>query len=95
MIDVQLDTEIDILIKNGDIAIGEAINQDILLLLSYNKGNLKQYPTIGVGIYNMLGDNDINSWKRNIREECNKIGLLLEKLVISNNGLIELKAKYK
>lgn len=95
MNDIQLNTEIDLLIANGDFSVGETTNQDVFLLLSCDKGSIKQYPTIGVGISNMLGDNDINVWKRSIREECNKVGLLIDYLNISNNGQIELKAKYK
>ncbi|HEY9122844.1 MAG TPA: hypothetical protein VIO15_00790 [Bacteroidales bacterium] len=95
MNDIQLNTEIDLLITNGDFAVGETTNQDIFLLLSCDKGSIRQHPTIGVGISNMLGDNDINAWKRSIREECNKMGLLIEKLNISNNGQIELQANYK
>jgi hypothetical protein len=40
----------DLLIKNGDLVIGESDDQHIGLLMRMNKGDLKQYPLVGVGI---------------------------------------------
>lgn len=85
----------DIKIENGHIAIGETLPQNEFLLLVMNKGELKEDPLVGVGISDMLNDNDILGWKRKIRDGLKADGLTVEQISISSDGRIKkLEAKY-
>ena len=85
----------DIKIENGHIAIGETLPQNEYLLLVMNKGELKEDPLVGVGISDMLNDNDIIGWKRKIRDGLKADGLKVEQISISSDGRIKkLEAKY-
>lgn len=85
----------DIKIENGHIAIGETLPQNEFLLLVMNKGELKEDPLVGVGISDMLNDNDIIGWKRKIRDGLKADGMKVEQISISSDGRIKkLEAKY-
>lgn len=85
----------DIKIENGHIAIGETLPQNEFLLLVMNKGELKEEPLVGVGISDMINDNDILGWKRKIRDGLKADGLTVEQISISSDGRIKkLEAKY-
>lgn len=85
----------DLKIENGHIAIGETLPQNEFLLLVMNKGELKEDPLVGVGISDMLNDNDIIGWKRKIRDGLKADGLTVEQISISSDGRIKkLEAKY-
>lgn len=85
----------DLKIENGHIAIGETLPQNEYLLLVLNKGELKEDPLVGVGISDMLNDNDIIGWKRKIRDGLKADGMKVEQISISSDGRIKkLEAKY-
>lgn len=85
----------DLKIENGHIAIGETLPQNEFLLLVMNKGELKEDPMVGVGISDMLNDNDILGWKRKIRDGLKADGMKVEQISISSDGRIKkLEAKY-
>lgn len=85
----------DIKIENGHIAIGETLPQNEFLLLVMNKGELKEDPLVGVGISDMINDNDILGWKRKIRDGLKVDGMKVEQISISSDGRIKkLEAKY-
>ena len=93
---IQLDDETcDLKIRNGSMSLGETLPQNQYLLLTMNKGELKEEPTIGVGISDMLNDNDILGWKRKIRDGLKADGMNVESIAIAKDGHIEqLTAKY-
>ena len=85
----------DLKIENGHIAIGETLPQNEYLLLVMNKGELKEDPLVGVGISDMLNDNDTIGWKRKIRDGLKADGMKVEQISISSDGRIKkLEAKY-
>lgn len=49
------------------IMIGATINQNTGLILIFRKGEIKQEPVMGVGIEDILLDNDYLDWRRKIR----------------------------
>lgn len=85
----------DLKIENGHMKLGETLPQNEFLLLVMNKGELKEDPLVGVGISDMLNDNDIIGWKRKIRDGLKADGLTVEQISISSDGRIKkLEAKY-
>lgn len=93
---IQLDNETnDLKIENGHIAIGETLPQNEYMILMLQKGELKEEPLLGVGISDMLNDNDILSWKRKIRDGLKADGMTVEQISIAKDGHIEkLSVKY-
>jgi hypothetical protein len=52
-------------IVNGDFAIGESDAQHIQDILEFNPGDLKEYPTVGVGVHRQLkGNPGQEFWKK-------------------------------
>lgn len=50
----------------GTLSVGDTTYQCEALILQSHKGEWKEYPTLGVGIADMLCDNDIDVWRREI-----------------------------
>lgn len=80
------------LIMSG-LAIGDTLYQNQYLILAAQKGEFKENPTLGVGITDMANDDDLNEWKKTIREEFAKDGLKVKTLSITTSGM-EVKADY-
>lgn len=93
---IQLDDDSnDLKIENGHLVVGETLPQNEFLLLVCNKGELKEHPLVGVGISDMVNDNDIIGWKRKIRDGLKADGMNVEHISISKDGRIEkLDVKY-
>lgn len=92
-IGIQLDSDGDLFISNGSLQIGDTLYQNQYILLSAQKGDLKHVPTLGVGLSDMLHDDDILGWKRAIREDFAKDGIKVSKLEITTSS-ITLEADY-
>lgn len=82
----------DGLITSG-LVVGDTLYQNQYLILAAQKGEFKENPTLGVGINDMSNDDDLNEWKKSIREEFSKDGLKVDKLSITTSGM-EVKANY-
>lgn len=93
---IQLDDDTqDLKIENGHLCVGDTLAQNEYLLLVCNKGEVKETPTLGVGISDMLNDNDILGWKRKIRDGLKADGMKVEQITIASDGRIDkLVAKY-
>lgn len=84
----------DLMIENGHLAIGNTLYQNQYIILKAQKGELKELPLWGVGIEDMTNDNDIPGWKKLVREELARDGMVVSHLEIKDSELI-LKANYK
>lgn len=51
-----LSDDFDLLAKDGDLVTGDCLVQQQAILLTVGEGEIKQYPTTGVGIGNYLND---------------------------------------
>lgn len=85
----------DLVIKNGDFAIGDATSTNQKQLLSINKGEYKEFPVTGVGLMNFLDDENPDELIREIRREMVKDGMTVDELVINKDGSIGISAYYK
>lgn len=89
------DNTADLKIQGGHISLGETLPQNEFLILMLNKGEIKTDPLVGVGVSDMLNDNDILGWKRKIRDGLKADGMIVEQISIAQDGHIEnLVAKY-
>ena len=89
---IMVQTDSSGLITSG-LSVGSTLYQNQYIILKAQKGELKEYPLLGVGIDDMVDDEDMTSWQKRIREELAKDGMKVSSLVIDNTGL-DLKADY-
>jgi hypothetical protein len=74
--------------------VGEITKQNIALILYMQPGELKEYPTVGVGINNMLLDHDSLLYKHKIRQQLDVEGIRVNRLEINGRN-IGIDADYK
>ncbi len=78
---------------DGRIAMGDITEQNQRLLLSINKGEIKEAPLKGVGVNNFLEEGDPQRLIAEIRGEFRREGLTIESLRIKDSN-IEISAHY-
>lgn len=62
------------LISQG-LEVGTTTFQNQALILQARKGEFKEYPTLGVGISDILGDDETTGWKREIALQLEADGM--------------------
>lgn len=83
-------------VNGTGLSIGDTLYQNQYIIMAAQKGELKEYPMLGVGIADITNDNDLLEWKRSIREEFAKDGLKVSKLDIDKTtGEMTLIADYQ
>lgn len=92
--------EIDVQLKFNDegkilsgLNLGDTLRQNQALILVLHQGELKERPEVGVGIEDMLLDNDILYWRSRIREQLELDNQNVDKVRITTGG-IEINASY-
>lgn len=80
------------LIQRG-LTLGDTLNQNQAIILAMHQGELKERPMLGVGISDMLLDNDPIYWRTRIKEHLEMDGEKVESVKITRTG-IQIKAKY-
>lgn len=91
-IDVQLKFNDEGKILSG-LILGDTLRQNQALILVLHQGELKERPEVGVGIEDMLLDNDILYWRSRIREQLELDNQNVDKVRITTGG-IEIDASY-
>lgn len=94
MTDILLDDGFDLKIENGDLVIGDSTEQHQQLLLLANKGELREFPTRGVGIRGWLLDDQAGNLNGAIKREFEADGMTVES-VNTRNGQINIEAAYE
>jgi len=80
MTDILTDVVGDIEILNGDFVCGYSNFQHQEHLLLAQKGDLKEYPGVGVGIENYINGTDIDDFLSEVKSEFIKDGMTVNKL---------------
>ena len=92
---ILLDETGEIMVVNGSMIVDDVTLQNQLFLLVAHKGEFKEYPTLGIGISDMVGDEDELEWKKRIREEFKKDDLKVSTIDLNlQTGKIEINAQY-
>lgn len=82
------------LIAQG-LEIGVTTFQNQALILQASKGEFKEYPTLGVGISDILGDNEATGWKREIALQLEADGMKVKTVDLDlKNNKLTIDAKY-
>lgn len=74
-------------IVNG-LMIGNSLYQNQALILNCHKGEIKEHPAMGVGISDMIADDDITGWKREITLQMEADLMQVNKIEVSSRKLI-------
>ena len=85
---------VDLELAGGTMAVGEVLEQNQYLLLITQQGEWKEFPLVGVGIGDIVNDNDLPKWKRAISEALEQDGQTIEKLELTTEKL-NIKASYR
>lgn len=70
------------------LVLGDTLRQNQALILVLNKGELKERPTVGCGIADMLLDHDPLFWRSMIREQLEMDGQKVNRIGITTQGII-------
>ena len=81
---------VDIELDGGTMATGETQFQEEWLVLATQRGEWKEHPLVGVGVADMVGDEDLGYWKREITENLARVGIKI-KGVSLRDGQLEIK----
>ncbi len=77
MIDIRVDIEggFDLLIANGDFVSNESTRQHQTLLLLCEKGELREFPTRGIGIQGWIADEVTGDFNSTVKREYEADGM--------------------
>lgn len=70
------------------LVLGDTLRQNQALILVLNKGELKERPSVGCGIADMLLDHDPLFWRSMIREQLEMDGQKVSKINITTQGIM-------
>lgn len=75
------------------LVLADTLPQNQALILQLHKGELKDDISVGVGISDMLLDNDVLGWRSEIREQMEMDGQTVTSVEITREG-IKIDSKY-
>lgn len=101
MIGIQLtDYDLDVKVQRdgygritSGLILGDILQQNQAVILSIHKGELKENPSVGVGLADMLLEHDTNAIRREIRQQLEMDGQKVKSVTMTNNA-ITIDAKY-
>lgn len=90
---VQVVRDADGRITRG-LVIGDITQQNVAALLNIHPGEVKDTPTVGVGISDIALDNDMLFWRGKIRQALENEGLRIKQFTFNNPNAIYIDAGY-
>lgn len=78
--DVLLDTDFDLRIVDGDLVVGEASRQHQQLLLLIEKGELREFPTRGIGLMGWTLDDNPGDLNGEIKRQYEADGMTVRQV---------------
>lgn len=95
MTDILLSKTGDLEIQNGDIIFGYSDNQHQEHILLANKGDYKEFPELGVGINNMLNEDDFMPFLIESKKNLEYDGMKINNIKFEENGNLNIDGYYK
>ncbi|MCX8018942.1 MAG: hypothetical protein N2747_00440 [Chitinophagaceae bacterium] len=93
MNDILIDNEGKIKTQHGDFRVGESDGQHMALLLMTHPGEWVEHPTTGVGLSDMVLDDDLLYWEHEIADQFRADGVIVSKIKLTQENL-DLDAHY-
>ena len=79
----------------GGLEIGRTTYQNQAVILQAHKGEFKEYPLLGAGISDILGDDEITAWKREISLQLESDGMTINTVEIDTvKNKVTIDAEY-
>ncbi|SHM20719.1 oxidase [Chitinophaga sp. CF418] len=94
MKDILLNEELDLDIRAGDLNAGYSDLQHQELILINNRGNIKEFPVVGVDAFGYLQDNDTAALLQEIRRQFTADGMRVKTINIKDDGQLNIDAVY-
>ncbi len=95
MRDLLLDENGDLSIINGDFVTGYSDNQHQEHILVATKGEYKEFPELGVGIEQILNDDDWMSVLIEAKKNLEYDGMKIKNIKFEDNGNLNIDGYYK
>jgi hypothetical protein len=95
MMDICLDDSEDVTIQHGDFVVDESTAQHQRQLILNNKGDFKQNPTIGVGVFEYYDDEHMRDLIRAVSIEFSRDGMDVQSIRLDADGVLKSNAFYK
>ncbi len=95
MMDICLDDSEDVTIQHDDFVIDESTAQHQRQLILNNKGDFKQNPTIGVGVFEYYDDEHMRDLIRAVSIEFSRDGMDVQSIRLDADGVLKSNAFYK
>jgi len=95
MTDIRLDENLDLQVQNGDFVIGETDKQNQQLIILANKGEWKEHPEVGVGIQNILSDENPNDVLIETKRQLEYDGMQIDNISLTAEGKLIIDGKYR
>lgn len=95
MTELLLDENGDLAIQNGDFTTGFSDNQHQEHILIATKGEYKEFPELGVGIVQMLSDDDWTSVLIEAKKNLEYDGMKINNVKFEENGNLTIDGNYK
>ena len=92
--DILLDENYDLKITNGDFTVGESTRQHQAILLLCEKGENREFPTLGVGVNTWLLEETMGDLNSEIKREFARDGMNVQKVKIED-GQLNIIAQYE
>lgn len=90
MDDMILDSGNSMTIYNGDFVVDESIDQNIKLICEYDKGWLKQFPKLGIGMESMINGVLDSRLKNKIQAELKLDGIKIKEIYTDVDGNVKI-----
>ena len=95
MTDIRLDEEDELVIEAGDFRLDESTREHQRQLLLNNKGDFKENPTVCVGAFSYLDDENYQGLIRAVNVEFTRDGMEVAEVRLTAAGTVISNAIYK
>lgn len=93
MIDILIDEDLEF--EDGDFAIGISDKQHIKHILKAFKGEFKEFPELGVGIEQMINDDNYMDVLIEAKKNLQYDGVEVKNIKFTNEGKLNVDGEYK
>ena len=87
-IGIMLDSKNDLVVRLGALVIGDVTRQNQRIILQCEKGEIKEAPTLGVGVASFLDDDNPSDLLREIRLNLRADGQVVRSCRFVNDELV-------
>lgn len=74
--------------------VGNTVYQNQYVILSIHKGELKEFPTLGVGLPDMVNDHDVAGWENEVSLQLQNDGMKVSRVAFGRGLALEIEAEY-